>query len=189
MVRDGGVVIWPSGGVYGLATSALSPSGIHRIYAMKGRPQDKPLQVITSPEQAGDLAVLPAPAKRVIVEMWPGYVGFVVPRRASELRAVAGPGDTVLLVCPNRVAALLSREAGVPVVGTSANVSGKPEILTAEEVERQFLESVDALIDGGLQNGSLNTVVDLSRPPYRVLRSGAIGSRAILAILAERGEK
>jgi len=185
IVRGGGVVVWPSGGVYGLAASALSPEAVRRIYRMKRRPPGKPLQVITSPEQAGVLGRLPRGARRWIRDMWPGYVGFVVRRKAPELESLAGPDDTVLLVCPNRVARVLSLGAQVPVVGTSANLSGRPEILTAEEAERSFVESVDALVDGGPQSGELNTLLDVSRRPYRVLRSGAVPASVVLTKLAE----
>jgi L-threonylcarbamoyladenylate synthase len=189
LVRDGRVVIWPSGGVYGLATSALSGEGIARIYAVKGRPTDKPLQVITSPEEAGDLGVLSAALESVIKDVWPGHVGFVVRRKSPALERVAGPNDTVLLVCPNWVARVLSRAAGVPVVGTSANRSGGPEITKPEEAEGQFVETVDALIDGGQQTGTLNTLIDVSSSPYHVLRKGGVAAEAILAMLAERRQK
>jgi L-threonylcarbamoyladenylate synthase len=175
--------------VYGLATSALSPEGIARIYAGKGRSPEKPLQVLCSPSAAKTLGVIPPAAERVIEKIWPGHVGFVVPRRSPQLKRAAAPDDTVLLVCPNWVASLLSTEAGVPVVATSANASGEPEILIPDEAERRFVGSVDAMLDGGVQTGQLNTLLDLSRRPYRVLRKGGLEAEAILAMLADEGEK
>jgi len=188
LIRDGGVVIWPSGGVYGLAASALSTDGVARIYAIKRRARDKPLQVVTSPDRAAEMGVLPQEVQQAIREMWPGFVGFVVPRKAPELKGVAGPGDSVLLVCPNWVASRLAEEAGVPVVGTSANLSGRPEILTPEEAGQEFVESVDALLDGGVQTGELNTVIDICKRPYKIARRGAVEAKAVLAKLAEGAE-
>ncbi len=189
IIRLGGVVLWPSGGVYGLATSALSPEGISRIYDAKSRTREKPLQVLASPSLARDLGVIPPGAEAVIRALWPGFVGLVVPRRSPDLAPVAGPGDTVLLVCSNRVAEALASGAGVPVVATSANMSGRPEILAPEEAAEQFVESVDAMIDDGIQTGQLNTVLDLSRQPYRILREGAVSVEAIMAVIAETGQK
>ena len=189
LLRDGKVILWPSGGVYGLATSALSREGVARIYAAKRRSPEKPLQVLASPASAASLGVLRPELRVVIRKTWPGYIGFVVPRKSSNLKIVAGPGDTVLLVCPNRVASALAAAAEIPVVATSANLSGRREILTPDEAEAEFVESVDALIDGGLQTGQLNTVLDLSRRPYRILRKGAVLGEAILAMLAEAEEK
>ncbi len=188
LVRSGGVILWPSGGVYGLAASALFPEAIDRIYAAKGRPEGKPLQVLASPANAGQLAVVPAPVLRLIDRLWPGFVGFVVRRKAPELACVAAPDDTVLLVCSNWVANLLSLETGGPVVATSANLSGRPEVLAPGEAARSFAGSVDAIIDGGDQTGELNTLIDVSRQPYRVLRRGAVEADTLLAKLAETSQ-
>jgi L-threonylcarbamoyladenylate synthase len=185
VIRKGGVVIWPSGGVYGFATSALSPGGVARIYSAKGRGRDKPLQVITSPDLAAKMGVLPESVHRVIQDTWPGFVGFVVPRKSPELKNVAGPGDTVLLVCPNWVARCLADKAGVPVVGTSANLSGRPEILLPEEAEHEFVESVDAFLDGGPQSGELNTLIDICKQPYEIVRRGAIEGESVLRQLGD----
>jgi L-threonylcarbamoyladenylate synthase len=175
--------------VYGLATSAGCPEAINRIYAAKGREEGKPLQVLANAANAGTLGVIEPGVQAILDEVWPSFIGFVVRRRTPQLKHLAGPGDTVLLVCSNWVADLLSAAAGVPVAATSANLSGAPEIVTPDEAEAQFAESAAALIDGGLQTGALNTLVDISRQPYRILRQGAIEANPILAKLAETGEK
>ncbi len=189
LLAVGKVILWPSGGVYGLATSALSLEGIARIYEVKGRAKDKPLQVLASPSTCEDLGILGPEARSIIRALWPGFVGVVVPRRSPDLKSVAGGGDTVLLVCSDRVGSELASVAGVPLVATSANLSGRKEILTPDEAEKQFVESVDAIIDGGIQTGQLNTVLDLSLRPYRISREGAVGREEIMAILGEAGEK
>ena len=84
---------------------------------------------------------------------------------------------------------MLSVEAGVPVVATSANLSGAPEVVAPDQAAEQFAGSADAVIDGGIQTGALNTLVDVSRQPYRILRRGAIAATLILTRLAETGEK
>jgi L-threonylcarbamoyladenylate synthase len=189
LVRQGRVILWPSGGVYGLAASALCPEAIDRVYAAKGRVGEKPLQVLASATNASHWGMVEPDLQAIMDEVWPGYIGFVLRRKAGELAEVAGADDTVLLVCSNWVAGLLSVEADVPVVATSANLSGAPEIVTPDRAAELFADSVDALIDGGIQTGALNTLVDVSRQPYRILRQGALDARPILDRLAETGEK
>ena len=189
LLDAGKVILWPSGGVYGLATSALSVEGIARIRRAKGRAEDKPFQVLASPSTSENLGILGPEAHAIIRTLWPGFVGVVVPRRSPELKSVAGPGDTVLLVCSGPVGCALASVAGSPAVATSANLSGRKEILTPDEAEEQFVESVDAMIDGGIQTGELNTILDLSLPPYRILREGAVNAKAIMAVLAEAEQK
>lgn len=129
LIKQGGLVAFPTETVYGLGGDGLNPHAVQAIYAAKGRPADNPL--IEHIADYGMLELLvqttPEPARRAMEAFWPGPLTCVLPASARVPRAVTAGLDTVAVRWPEHpVAQALILQAGVPVAAPSANASGRP---------------------------------------------------------------
>ncbi len=185
----GGIVAFPTETVYGLGADALNAAAVARVFALKGRPAHNPLIVhVSGVPMARELAGAWPPAAEVLARaFWPGPLTLVVPRAACVPAIVAAGGDTVAVRCPDHpVAAALLMLVGRPLVGPSANRSGRISPTTAAHVRAAFDPADVAVVDGGAcGTGIESTVVDLCARPYRVLRLGVISAAALAAALGE----
>lgn len=177
IIREGGLVAFPTETVYGLGASALSPTAAEKIYAAKGRPSDNPLIVhVSIPEEAEAIAYT-SPLYYALAERFmPGPLTIIMPKRASVPDAVTGGLDTVAVRCPeNSIARRLIKEAGVPIAAPSANRSGKPSPTSAAHVRLDMDGRIDMLIDGGdCDIGVESTVITIADGKCTVLRPGAV---------------
>jgi L-threonylcarbamoyladenylate synthase len=182
------VCAFPTETVYGLGGNALSPAAIERIYALKGRPKYNPLIVhVDDAQAAAQLAGgWPAVAQRLADRFWPGPLTLVVPRGAAVPALVSAGRPTMALRVPaHPVALALLRIARLPLAAPSANRSESVSPTTATHVLRS-LPAVPLILDGGpCPLGIESTVVDLTTAPPRLLRSGALPLRALLALLPD----
>lgn len=169
VLRRGGLVAFPTETVYGLAANLEDPQAIQELYQVKERPFGKQvtLHVAGIEEVSRRGGVVGPPAAALMRRFWPGPLTLVLPR--------AG-GGTLGFRMPDHPAALaLLREAAVPVVATSANLSGNPPPRTAEEVMRGLADKIDLVLDAGpAPVGVESTVLDLASDPPRILRPGAL---------------
>ncbi len=177
VLKGGGLVAFPTDTVYGLGASAAIPRAVEKIYTLKERPQDLALPLLLDkPSRISEVASYVSPlAWQLIRKFWPGALTIVLPVKKSVSRVITGGGKTVAVRIPaHPLAIALIQGVGVPIVGTSANMSGKPSALTADEVRSQFGDKIDLVIDGGGCPGRESTIVDVSGEIPRVLREGAI---------------
>jgi L-threonylcarbamoyladenylate synthase len=164
-VAGGGVAVFPADTVYGLACSPDDEAAIARLYALKGRPPDKP-----SATMFFDLESIPETGPRVraaIERLLPGKVTLILP---------GGLGVRVPFLAP----------VGRAVLQTSANLSGAPDARRLEEVPVSIREGVDLVIDGGELPGTPSTVIDLreyEQGRWSILRLGAVGEEEIRGTL------
>ncbi len=182
ILRDGGVVAFPTDTVYGLGASFLIDHAVERIYRVKKRPRNLPLPLLLSDisqleNVAGDI---PQIAWILAQRFLPGGLTLVLPKATSVPDAIATSGTVAVRVPNHPIPIEIVRGLGSPITGTSANLSGRPSALTADEVGEQLGDSVDFIIDGGRCPGGVeSTVVDLTTKPPTVLREGAIPREAI----------
>jgi L-threonylcarbamoyladenylate synthase len=178
IIRKGGLVAFPTDTVFGLGAGAYLESGIQRIFQVKQRPPEMALPLlISSVAQVHEVALdVPAYGWRLIKGFFPGGLTLVVFRTRVVSNIIAGGGDTVAIRMPDHPIPLaLIRGSGMPIVGTSANISGRSNPLTIEGVREQIGNKVDLIIEGGpLPKGTESTVVDVTGPLPVVLREGAI---------------
>ena len=177
VLKSGGLVAFPTDTVYGLGASAAIPRAVERIYTLKERPQNLALPLLLDePSRISEVAsCVPPLAWRLIRKFWPGALTIVLPVKKSVSLVITGGGKTVAVRIPaHPLAIALIQGVGVPIVGTSANLSGKPSALTADEVRSQFGDKIDLVIDGGGCPGRESTIVDVTGEMPRVLREGAI---------------
>lgn len=183
ILRRGGVVAIPTDTVYGLALSWERADRLPALYALKRRPPEKQIAaLIAGLEQAtADGWIADARATSLAASFWPGPLTLV-------LSGSSGPsGDTQGFRVPDHAVALdLIRAAG-PLLATSANLSGEPDTLDADDVLIAFAtqqSELEAVIDGGrVPGGTGSTVVDLTVSPARVLREGPIDRRRLEALV------
>jgi len=189
VLRDGGLVAFPTETVYGLGAHALDPAAVERIYQAKGRPAYNPLIVHAADAAAARrlAARWPEAAERLAERFWPGPLTLVVPRSPEIPDAVSAGLPTVALRVPaHPVAHALLLAAGIPVAAPSANRSTQISPTTAEHVRRGLGERVDLIVDGGpCPVGIESTVLSLAGPVPTVLRPGSISIAELREVVGD----
>jgi L-threonylcarbamoyladenylate synthase len=178
VLKGGGLVAYPSDTVYGLGAAASDDGAVARAFAVKGRLSEKAVSLLLADvEDMGPLcAEIPPSARLLAQRFWPGPLTLVLRRSPSFQSAALGSGDRVALRVPDHFfLRQLIRALGEPITGTSANRSGRPSCRTAREVQRQLGGVLDLIIDGGPSRaGQESTVVDITLPTAKIVRSGVI---------------
>lgn len=178
ILRKGGVIVYPTDTVYGLGAGLRFHKAIERVYEIKGRPRNMALPLLLADySQLADLAKSVSPIALTLAHaFWPGALTLVLPAFSGVPDIVTAGGKTVAVRVPaHPVPVALSRELGTPIVGTSANSSGQPSSLTAEDVYAQLGDKVDFVIDAGrCLVGQESTIIDVSGDKLVMLREGAI---------------
>ena len=176
ILREGGLVVFPTETVYGLGANALDANAVRKVYELKGRPPSSPLIVhVASVEQARELAAeWPPEAERLARGYWPGPLTLVVPKKAVIPDEVTAGLPTVGLRMPRHPVALeLLRVAGVPIAAPSANRFTQLSPTTAEHVREAFGAETPFLLDGGAcEVGLESTVIAVTHGGLEVLRPG-----------------
>lgn len=179
----------PTRGLYGLAADAFRESAVARLFALKGRPAEKPVLVLISdPSELDRLVVaVPATGRLLMDRFWPGRLTLVLPARPEVPAALtAGTGKIGVRLCGHPVARMLAAAAGGPITGTSANRSGGPGCHRIDDLDPELAQGVDFILDAGpLAGGSGSTVVDVCGDRPEVLREGAAGRAELAEVLIE----
>ncbi|HEY8347492.1 MAG TPA: L-threonylcarbamoyladenylate synthase [Symbiobacteriaceae bacterium] len=178
ILRNGGLVAFPTETVYGLGANALDGQAVAKIFKAKGRPADNPLIVHVADREAVKevAATVPPAAERLMERFWPGPLTLVLPRTRAVADDVTAGLDTVGVRMPNHPVALgLIRAAGVPIAAPSANLSGRPSPTVAEHVIEDLAGRIDLILDGGETGVGLeSTVLDMTEDPPVLLRPGGV---------------
>ena len=187
VLRQGGLVAFPTETVYGLGANATDEAAVKRIFAAKGRPPDNPIIVhVSDLAQMTPLVKRYPPAAALLAErFWPGPLTLVLPRSGRVPEAVTGGLDTVAIRMPDHpVARELIRRAGVPVAAPSANLSGRPSPTRAEDVMEDLAGRIEVVLDGGPTGiGLESTVLDLTADPPAILRPGGVTWEQLRSVL------
>lgn len=184
-LKAGGLVAFPTDTVYGVAALPWNVDAVLRLYEVKQRPSDLPIPLLLSDaDQLSRVAMLPDRFKQLLARFWPGGLTLVLPKTESVSDAIS-PRPTVATRIPDLpLARRLIREAGGVLAVTSANVSGQPSSITAQEVEEQLGGRIDLILDGGPCRGGVpSTILDCSVSPPLLLRRGAIAEGDLLAVI------
>ena len=186
VLRDGGVIAMPTDTLYALTVRARDAAAVRRVFEIKGRNDGKPMPLFVSDlDMARRFGEFSDMAARLAERFWPGALTVVVRRAPGfESEALAG-GDTVALRAPdNAIALAVIAGAGEPVTGTSANLSGGPDPVSADEVRRQIGDKLDVLLDAGpAVSGVASTIVDCTGDAPVILREGALSRAEIFDAL------
>ncbi len=178
VLKRGGLVAYPTDTLYGLGAHAFLEEAVERVYQAKGRPLGKAIPLLLStPEELRLVAdEVPEAARRLADAFWPGALTLVLKSLAGVPEAVTGGTKSIAVRVPDHpVPRELVSQLGAPITGTSANRSGAPEPITANDVRAQLAGLVDLIIDGGpCPGGRPSTVVDVRGRRPVLVREGAI---------------
>lgn len=185
ILRDGGLVAFPTDTVYGVGALVFDEQAVRSIYAAKGRSDEKAIPVLLGDaDQLQHVAAsMPGMARRLAARFWPGPLTLVVLKHPDVPAAVSAT-HTVGVRVPNHVdARRLLRIAG-PLAVTSANRSGQPSPCTANEVMEQLGGRIALILDGGRTPGGVpSTVLDCTKAEPLILREGPLSLEQIRAAL------
>jgi L-threonylcarbamoyladenylate synthase len=196
IIRQGGLVAFPTETVYGLGANALDATAVQKIYTVKRRAATDPLIVhLASTTELDDVAREVPEVVRVLVEhFWPGPLTVVLPKQDRIPDIVTAGLPTVAVRVPSHpVAAGLLRAAGVPIAAPSANLFMKTSATMAAHVMEDLAHGVDLILDGGpAQVGIESTVIAVESEAagdrqLRLLRPGAVPIEEVMRVLAGRG--
>ncbi len=189
-VAGGGVAVFPADTVYGLACDPLRREAVRRLYELKGRPPERPAAVMFFAPRAA-LEQLPELGEReraALQALLPGPLTLLLPNPRRRF-PLAGGGDSLGIrvpLLPERLAAL--RVVKIPVMQSSANLSGDPEARRLADIPPALLEGADLVIDGGELPGIASTVLDLRdyerRGEWKIVREGPVERAALERMLA-----
>jgi L-threonylcarbamoyladenylate synthase len=187
IIREGGLVAFPTETVYGLGADALNSRAVSALFKAKKRPLDNP--PIVHVENIRDVYRLaeqvPQKADQLMKEFWPGPLTLVFKRsEAVPDVTVAGLNTIAVRMPQHSVALALIRESSCPLAAPSANLAGKPSPTSADHVFNDLNGRIDAILDGGpTRIGVESTVLDLSVEPALVLRPGGTSLEALKRVL------
>lgn len=179
LIRAGEIVAFPTETVYGLGADGLNFDACKKIYAAKGRPDNKPLTLhVASVAQIYELAEISSAAEKLIAEFLPGPLTLILPKKfSSKSVGIRFPA--------NSVAQDLIKISGRPLAAPSANLSGQAAPKTAREVLENLGGRIPLILDGGeCSLGISSTILDLTGAP-KILRRGQISAAALEKILGE----
>ena len=188
VLREGGLVAFPTETVYGLGANALNPEAVKGIYRAKGRPSDNPLILhLSRVKQAEPLVHVDERARRLMRAFWPGPLTLVLRARDVVPLEARGGLSTVALRMPSHpVASALIDAAGFPLAAPSANISGRPSPTDAETVWADLQGRIEMILDGGpVSVGIESTVIDVSEELPLLLRPGGMPAEEIEDFLGE----
>ena len=180
VVRDGGLVVFPTETVYGIAANLLDGKAMKKLCTVKARPEGKPFTVhISDLKMIREMGCeITGKAEKLMARFWPGPLTIILRSRKG--------GKIGFRMPSNKTALELIRASGVPVVAPSANLSGGSAPVTAEEAMADLEGKIDMVVDGGrTEVGLESTVVDLTVDPFKILRAGAIKEEELSKALNE----
>ncbi|MCH7699449.1 MAG: threonylcarbamoyl-AMP synthase [Chloroflexi bacterium] len=188
VLRNGGLVAYPTDTVYGLAADPTNAEAVHKLSEAKKRDPDQPMPhlIASADSVAGVASDVSSAASNLMRAFWPGALTIIL-RKAQSYESFAA-GETIGLRVPDHlIPRELSRLLSGPITGTSANVAGGPEPLSADDVRSFVGNAVDLIIDGGAcSGGQPSTVIDCTRDPPMILRLGAVSREEIERVLGRK---
>ena len=185
VLKNGGLVAFPTETVYGLGADATDSDAAKKIYAAKGRPSDNPLIIhISDPEDAERYAYTNECYYSLAKAFMPGPLTVILPKKDTVPSSVTGGLDSVAVRCPaHPIANAIIRESGVAIAAPSANISGSPSPTCAEHVVNDMTGRIDMIVDGGVSEiGLESTIIKLDGSKAILLRPGAVTCDALSCV-------
>jgi len=188
LFREGDIVAFPTDTVYGLGTDPFQASGIIKLFEAKGRDSNKAIAILIGSLDQAKLVTdhMTDMAIRLCEAYWPGGLTVIVPRK-NTLPDLISNTDLIGIRIPDHPLTLKLLQSFGPLATTSANMSGKPNTQSAQEVLEQLGSRIPMILDGGICPGGIpSTVVDCSGESPIVLREGPIKQKDVDILLAKR---
>jgi L-threonylcarbamoyladenylate synthase len=177
ILKEGGVIIFPTDTVYGLGGNALDGEVVRRVYEIKKRPTGLAFPLLLAdPSQIAMVARdVSSTAWHLVQRFLPGGLTLILPKSSSIPDIISGGGNTVGVRIPHHAVTLaLIQGLGAPLIGTSANVSGRPSVQNCRDLDQEVKDKVDFIIDGGECSGMESTIIDVTVDPPHLIREGVV---------------
>lgn len=177
-LKNGGIVVFPTETVYGIAGNAFSKKAIDRIYEAKKRPKEKAMNImISDKEEITKYAYIKSNKEQEIIDSYmPGPITIILEKKEGIGEGFTLENNTIGVRIPdNEIALSILRKLDFPIIAPSANISGKDSGVDAREISKELGDFVDIIIDGGiLKNAEASTIVKVENDKVIVLRQGRI---------------
>jgi len=186
IISSGGLVAFPTETVYGLGADAFNEKAVLRVFKVKNRPPGNPLIVHISDVKQLEMIVAEVPdiISTIAKIVWPGPLTFILRKRKNVPDIVTGGLPNVAVRMPAHPVALMLIKESTPIVGPSANVSGKPSPTSAKHVIEDLYGKIDVILDAGeTPLGIESTIVDMTTEPPVLIRPGPITIEQLKEIL------
>jgi len=186
LLREGKLVAYPTDTVYGLGADPFNTIAIENLLKTKRRSKELGLPILVPDKNvARRTAEFTPEAELLSKKFWPGALTLVLKPRIEIPRIVTGNRNSIAIRFPaHKVPQLLAKHIGGTLIGTSANISGKPPALNAHQVQAQIGSEVDMILDGGeVLSKKPSTIIDLTEKPPVILREGCISRQSIKRVL------
>lgn len=186
IIKEGGLVIFPTETVYGIGANGLDKNAVSKIFEVKGRKTDNPLILhITDYKMLSEITEEVTPLEQKLMDaFWPGPLTIILKKKDIVPNIVSANLNTVGVRMPkSEIARSLISSAGVPIAAPSANISGKPSGTNLEDIKAEFNGKVDYFINGGdTEVGLESTVIIVINETVRILRPGKITKEDFLSV-------
>jgi L-threonylcarbamoyladenylate synthase len=186
VIREKGVLVFPTSGLYGMGADAFSPAAVRRIYSAKKRQWHQPLLVLISDRFELTRVVRSIPAYAIpLFSLWPGDITLIFDAADGVPDELTGGTHKIGVRRPaHPVARALVEAFGGPITGTSANLSGSPAAYEIHQIPLEIRKKVEIMLDAGpLGGGSGSTILDVSSWPVRLIREGRVSFETVQRFL------
>jgi len=184
IISEGGIVAFPTESFYGLGVDATNTEAVENLFQIKKRDHDLPILILISsmsnlPQY---VTYTPLSAKRLGEKFWPGGLTMVFQSSPVVSSALtSSTGKVGIRISSHPLAHTLSKTLNVPITATSANISGKPACIKADQVVEYFSSAVDLILDGGETQGKCpSTILDVTTDPPIIIREGMVKAEEII---------
>lgn len=178
ILTQGGIIIFPTDTAFGVGCRLDKTESVDRLFTIRRRPRTQATPVLVSRKEEGRrLFQSPSNIVRHLMDIhWPGALTIVASCRISDIYApIRGGGSTIGIRMPNHTDLLhVIRRVGIPILGPSANIHGRPTPYRFDDLDPDFVRLADFVMPGSCKLGLVSTVVDCSRTPFAILRQGAV---------------
>ena len=183
IIKNGGIVVFPTETVYGIGTNGLDKEAVERLYKIKERPLNKPISLLVSDYEMIEKVVkdINELEYKIMKKFFPGPLTIILNKKDIVPDIVTSRGSTVGIRMPEEeITRKLIEYAGVPIAAPSANISGKASGIDLQEIIKEFGDKVDYYIDGGKSKiGIGSTIVKVENNTIKILREGSISKKEI----------
>lgn len=186
LIRRGGIVAIPTDALYTLVCDPLNLHAVGRIFAAKGRKEERALPLLVDGMLMVDDLARDIPTRFYLLarHFWPGALTIILPASSRvPLKVTGNTGRLAVRHAKSKVASALLERLAMPLVSTSANISGQPTCASGIEVFGAMDGLLDLVIDGGTVHGSGATTVDVTEPYWRLIKEGAVAEKEIAEVL------
>ena len=182
ILKNKGIVVLPTDTVYGIMTSVFNFDGQKQIYKLKNRAQKKPLILMSDKiETLKKFVVFPKGIDKIVMDFWPGQLTLILPTTELGKMSIGGRDNLGVRIPNCKILLDIMAKYDVPLMTTSANISGKDSAKTAQTAIEYFNNKIDLIVDDGKCEFSFeSTVIDMVQFPYVVIRKGCLDCHKLL---------